>query len=511
MAATAKDKTSESAGIARSAKASSYLSTSSNSRGRPVEMSVASVLTRIGGPCFPHARAALSRLGTAAFRRMLALSVGAVNVGQTAVAHRPAILRTRVVRASRWLTLMGLLCWPHLAAAQEARPDTPSVAPQGLLIQERRMVLTVDDPVVAAEALRKLAGALGGQPGQESGGVVKIRIPPTRLDQAFKKLEELGELDKGNAKTVDVTMKAADIGARIEAARRTHQRLAALRSDASVKDALLIERRLRDVDEQIARMRAVVADLERSTTFIVLKIRLVRRHEVRKLPKVELPFDWLGKISLENLLRPSVKPRRHGGRDSFESNGDISVQLEGLWLADRPDPSDASVAGAFGMHVRGGDTDPVGAAAGFDLSLGGGEGFVYEVGMMGGIGTAIGRVASIGLVGGLGTSGWTGSRRIPVAFELAAELFVMLDVGEEFRLFAFARPRWTPTTNRRQNGSEHALLGDEAVWGGAILVPWLIDEDELDDGGLRFGFTYREQVRTEVFLFTLGVGWGLQR
>ena len=71
---------------------------------------------------------------------------------------------------------------------------------------------------------------------------------------------------------------------------------------------------------------------------------------------------------------------------------------------------------------------------------------------------------------------------------------------------------------RRAGRSHAALLGAgclticsqaAAAQGGALLSALTLGNDELEDGGLRLGFVYRELLDTRMYEFTVGLGFGL--
>jgi len=396
-------------------------------------------------------------------------------------------------------------------AAQEPAPGTDRTVQRQPLVDRRgQIALLVDEPRKASETVAHLAQSHEGKLEVQTEREVVIRVPAARVDAVIARLRTLGKITHRSLTTRDIGPAHTDLSAELASSVRTRERLLALgRRAQSVDDSLLVERRVALVDEEMARLRAALAALERRGGQATLTVRLMPRSEraPENVPQPRLPFPWLDRMTLFDLMSTG----QSGGADHesrhIDSNLDLALQLEGTRLDGLPKERDRAYAVAAALRTRGVvGTDPLGVALGMDLAVGGGEGFLYDVGLLLGLGWSIGELSSMGLVSGLGHSGWTGDRIKP-GLDIPVELFMTLEAGDTARLILFAQPRWAFTHSRDQ-GSPNTPFGDELSVGGALLVPAVFGNDELDEGGLRIGGAYTEACGARAYTVTLGMGAG---
>lgn len=390
------------------------------------------------------------------------------------------------------------------ASAAEGVALEPATSP--LLAEQRDVALVVPDVVAAEGAIARAAGEVGGTvlPG---GAVVEVRVPRAKLETFLAALDGVGRTTSRSGSSVDVTVERADLESALRSTRAARERTAAARRLATkVVESVAVERRLEELDAEAAGLESSLHALSRRVATVLVRVALRREVEVPPVPEVRLPFPWLDQLSLDHLQGggsgPSPDPT------GIRSILDVALQLEGHRLVDRPDGLDAASAMVGAVRMRGASTDPVGFAAGTDFALGGFDGFAFDVAMMGGVGTALGSVITLGLVGGAGYDVWTGGR-LRGGLKLPVELFATLELSEAARLLVFAQPRWVPTPGARHARARVTELADEVSLGGAVLLPFAIGEDEIDDGGLRLGFTYAEAMGAKRFVATAGIGWGV--
>jgi hypothetical protein len=69
------------------------------------------------------------------------------------------------------------------------------------------------------------------------------------------------------------------------------------------------------------------------------------------------------------------------------------------------------------------------------------------------------------------------------------------------------QPRWAITREARQ-ALRSSRGFDEFTTGGAVLLPFVLGGDELEDGGLRLGFEYGEVMQGRTYALTAGIGFG---
>jgi hypothetical protein len=375
-----------------------------------------------------------------------------------------------------------------------------------LLVRTRTLTIAVVDAEKAADAVLHAVRKLGGELASRSDEKLVIRVSETVLRELFERFALIGEIKSQSASAEDASLEAADLEAALRAAEQRRGGLESLLARArGVEESLLVERRLAEVEQSKARIRTELSTLRRRAGSVRLEVALLAR-PVEPIPDVQLPIPWLNTLSVSELMNPSAPPEEPSESDGVVANTDMSLDLEGRLLRDRP-AADESRALVLGFRIRHSNTDPVGFAGGYDAKIGGLDGFVYELRALGGLGTAIGSALTLGLLGGAGVSGWTGDR-VPSSLEIPLELFVLLDIGDSLRLSLFAQPRWTVTREARRDGAAHGLIADELAVGGALLLPQLFGQERIDHGGLRLGFEYTELLGTEAYGVTVGLGFG---
>ncbi len=395
------------------------------------------------------------------------------------------------------------------AFADAARAPAERVASAGarpLLAEQRDVVLVVADLVGAEAAISRVARDLGGHvaPG---GNVLDVRLPPDRADALLGALDALGQVVARGGSSTDATIEHADLEASLRSARAARERAAAtLRLSVNVEESLAVERHLEHLDGEVAGIESALHALSRRTGTVLVRVTLRRATQPEEIPSVELPFPWLNELSPSHLREGGSAPWDDSG--SIRSVLDVALQVEGHRLVGRRGGGERSDAIVAAVRMRGTDSDPVGFAAGSDFALGGLDGLVLDLGLMGGLGTRVGRVSAIGLVAGAGYDLWAGGR-LRGGLKIPVELFSTLEFDEAARLIVFLQPRWVPTPEARQDGASLLGFADEMALGGAVLLPFLLGEEEIDDGGLRVGFTYSEQMGATRYAASVGIGWGI--
>lgn len=151
-------------------------------------------------------------------------------------------------------------------AAQTPRSPSGSAADSvsTMLIREGQVAIRVDSLDPAMDALRRLAGRLGGAVGNVSisagdyvvrSATLELRIPAARFDEAMGGLAPIGKVEHSAVTAQDVGEEYVDLRARVTNARRLETRLVDLLATRTGKleDVLAVERELARVREEIER------------------------------------------------------------------------------------------------------------------------------------------------------------------------------------------------------------------------------------------------------------------
>ncbi len=158
---------------------------------------------------------------------------------------------------------------------------------QRQLIRTAEIRLRVNDTERASERVRELAADRGGFVSDSSRAVeerrgetvrtetITVRVPSEEFGPTVAEVESLGEVRSADTRSEDVTDQLVDIEARLENLRAERDRLRELYDRANdTEDVLAVQRELSDVQEEIERLEARQAALERDVALATVTVRL---------------------------------------------------------------------------------------------------------------------------------------------------------------------------------------------------------------------------------------------
>jgi Domain of unknown function (DUF4349) len=390
-----------------------------------------------------------------------------------------------------------------LALALVASHATPAFADgeQPKLVFSGRLVIeaaSADAPKKVGEAAKAVGGILVSEGERD----VTVDVPNERYRDFVKSLVPLGILRSESLHTEDVTDQAAAAAAQGRAAAQNRARLDSVGGTAhDVPQHLLLEQEVERVGSAKLDAEARLRALDRRTelTRVVVHVEVPAKET---LPVPQLPFPWLGTLSLPRLLDTTSPPEEPSEVLRSFIDADLGFGYQRFRDASRFDDHSSSFAlvGSFRML---GEAAPIGLYGGYDLALGGGGGFLYRVQPLFGLGVPIGHGVGVGLASGPGIDGITGGV-MPFGVGLPIELDLSLDLTSFMALSFSAKDGWVLAASERKHGSDLAPFGDELALGAAVLVgPRSGGSYESDRIGARLGFVYHEILGTQVYEFTL--------
>lgn len=172
-----------------------------------------------------------------------------------------------------------------------------------LLIYNAQLNMAVYEATAAIDAVQKMATAEGGYLVKRSDRSITVRVPSAKFRASLAAIGKLGDVLHREESVRDVTEQFYDLRTRLISARAMRNRLQQLLAQAkNVKEALAVERELGRVTTDIERMEGKLKRMRELIAFSTITI------EFRPLPvdkvksKVKLPFPWLNKLGLTNLL-----------------------------------------------------------------------------------------------------------------------------------------------------------------------------------------------------------------
>jgi len=387
------------------------------------------------------------------------------------------------------------------AATAPAADDPPSSTP--LVVRESAVVLQ-SDARDAARRVQEIVRTLGAQLVRATDSEVVVDVPTTQYSRLLEALRAAGYVSSERVSTRDVSLELARVEADARAAHTRVARVQGLSSKASdVQGHLLVEQEIqRATREEDAARRTRGVLLRRSTlTRVTLHLE---QPPVETFQEPNLPFPWLDRLGLPELLDPSSgTPETHRVLRAFlEAN--LSLRLG--HAADAERFGGPTKLGAASLSLRTlGEANPVGVFGGFDLSLGAGGGVLYGAQTILGLGLPIGERLAIGIGSGPGVDGIKGV--VPAGFTVPIELYVSLDTASWLSTTLWLQDGWVPGSDARHAGAKHAPFGDELAAGVQLGFGGRSDGYYSQDRfGPLVGFVYREQMDARIFEIRLGVG-----
>lgn len=139
------------------------------------------------------------------------------------------------------------------------------------IIRTGDLSIEVDDPAAAAGEVAGVAEDLGGRiesesidrSGNTTSAYLLVRVPSEKLDEAFEKMGEIGEVRSQSRGSSDVTTVHVDLQARVGALESSVARLTALMNDAATTSELIeAESALAQRQQELDGLKAQLASLE---------------------------------------------------------------------------------------------------------------------------------------------------------------------------------------------------------------------------------------------------------
>jgi hypothetical protein len=402
-----------------------------------------------------------------------------------------------------------------LAAQAHAQPadfTVPQDAPQGAQMLASHGVLTLrvarqDD---TAHQIEQIVRQLGGRLQQSAGRRLDVRVRVEHLARALTVIAAVGVEVSRRVDVRDLTPDYIDTLSRLRSAEQTLARLRTLRAGApGVQDPLRVERDLQRWESDASQMQRALRDIRATVAEATIEVLLEPTQVVMsdEIPPFQLPFPWLDQVGLGHLLdlerQEPPQPKR-----AVSSSAQMDLHLKMLRAPDDLLLGANRSALACGFSLRGvGETDPTGFAAGSDVEIGAGlsGGFLYDVRMLFGLGTGLGEWFALGAMSGLGISGVTG-KYVPLGVDVPIELFAGVEVGNLFRGQLWGRASFLFASDARQDGAQHAPIGDELHTGVSLLLGEQQGGHNPDRTGLALTGAYRELLGTTGYEVSVGYG-----
>ena len=163
--------------------------------------------------------------------------------------------------------------------AAKVRPAP--LAQNRIIVHTARMVLVVEDVAQTVDNIADAAHALGGwvvnsDRSSKHTGSIAVRVPAQALDEAFVRLEALAlEVETRAVTSEDVTDEYVDNQSRLVSLRATEQRLLSFLDRADeVEDALLVQKEISELQQQIESLQGRLNFLEQTAAYSLIEVDL---------------------------------------------------------------------------------------------------------------------------------------------------------------------------------------------------------------------------------------------
>jgi len=193
-------------------------------------------------------------------------------------------------------------------AAELLKPFTED-EPRFVAIDPRKVIYTaslqIAAPDVDAAVTRtaRLAESAGGYVQQMTNDAIVIRVPADAFGHTLTALADIGTIVTREITARDVTEEYTDLQIRLTSAKALLVRLQNLLEKASdVKQALEIEREMARVQAEIEKLQGSLNSLSSRINYATFTIRFLPVRRIPQTMRLQLPFWWLSRLGLENLM-----------------------------------------------------------------------------------------------------------------------------------------------------------------------------------------------------------------
>jgi hypothetical protein len=171
-----------------------------------------------------------------------------------------------------------------------------------MLVYTASLVLAlfhVDEGIAAVEHIGREAG---GYLLTREDRAITIRVPREHFANALAQVEKLGDVVHRQVSAEDVTDEYVDVQIRLQNARALRDRLEHLLQNATVTEAVNIEKQLAAATEDIERMEGRLKLLRERVAFSTIAVAFQPESARPVRGTALLPFPWMKDLGLAKLL-----------------------------------------------------------------------------------------------------------------------------------------------------------------------------------------------------------------
>jgi hypothetical protein len=187
---------------------------------------------------------------------------------------------------------------PTAAAKAQAQPKRNL-----MLIYTANITLAVFEALKGLDAVEKLALDLGGYLVRRTDRQIVVRVPAEKFQEALSGVSTLGDELHRDVSVQDVTAQFRDLETQLKNLSAVRDRLQGLLAKAkNVPEALQVERELTRVTGQIEQIKGRLKLYRELVAYSTLSVTFQAAPVEKVASSVDLPFPWLRRLGLSNLL-----------------------------------------------------------------------------------------------------------------------------------------------------------------------------------------------------------------
>lgn len=192
------------------------------------------------------------------------------------------------------------------AGGESAKPE-PTSAPardSQMIVYTATITMAVYQVQPNLVQVERIAKEQGGYLSLRNDNQITVRVPREKFEHALGLIEKIGDVLHRDVSAEDVTDQYTDLDIRIKNARAMQTRLKQLLEKAAVKEAIDIERELARVTQELELMEGKLKLLKDKIAYSTITVAFqARGAALQGASAVKLPFPWLGRLGLVNLLQ----------------------------------------------------------------------------------------------------------------------------------------------------------------------------------------------------------------
>lgn len=204
---------------------------------------------------------------------------------------------------------LGGAAAPAAAGGAATGPKGPTPATDAtphektMLVYTAQLTMAVYQVEPGLDAVEKVARDVGGYLAVRGDRRIEIRVPREKFQQALRAIEGTGDVLHRDVRAEDVTDRYVDTESRLRNARSMRLRLQQLLERAQVKEAIEIEKELGRVTQEIEILEGKLKLLKDQIAFSTITVEYSPKSAAIARTTYGLPFPWLSRLGLPNLLR----------------------------------------------------------------------------------------------------------------------------------------------------------------------------------------------------------------